>query len=205
MLSAAILAGGVARRFGGRDKSALVVDDRSILDRQVAELASLTDDILLVGGHERQGGEASWLRVGACVRVVPDRVPGCGPLGGLDTALAEARGETLLLVACDMPFVTAALLAHLAGLIVAGDAVVPHTDRGDHPLCAAYSRACRPAVIRRLADGRLAMRGLLEDLCVRRVMSHELAACGDPDRLLANVNTAEEYAHLAPRVESRQL
>ena len=51
-LSAAILAGGQARRFGGRDKGALLVDGRSIRDRQIAELATLTSDILIVGGPE---------------------------------------------------------------------------------------------------------------------------------------------------------
>ena len=40
-LSAAILAGGQARRYGGRDKSMLVVDGRSIRDRQIAELATI--------------------------------------------------------------------------------------------------------------------------------------------------------------------
>ena len=42
--SVAILAGGQATRFGGRDKSALLVDGRSILDRQLAALAPLTDE-----------------------------------------------------------------------------------------------------------------------------------------------------------------
>ena len=47
--SVAILAGGRATRFGGRDKGMLLVDGRTIRDRQVAELSSLTDDILIVG------------------------------------------------------------------------------------------------------------------------------------------------------------
>ena len=52
MASAAILAGGRASRFGGRDKSALVVGGRSILDRQVEELAQVADDVMLVVGEE---------------------------------------------------------------------------------------------------------------------------------------------------------
>src|SRR4026207_1713931 len=83
MHSVAILAGGDARRFGGRDKSALVVDGRTILERQIAELSTLTQD----------------LRV---IRREDDVVPGCGPLGevavgcagltGLRGARAPARG-----------------------------------------------------------------------------------------------------------------
>ena len=46
MLSAAILAGGRATRFGGQDKSALVVDGRTIFDRQVTELSKIAGEIL---------------------------------------------------------------------------------------------------------------------------------------------------------------
>ena len=50
MPSAAILAGGRATRFGGRPKTGIVVDGRSILDRQVGELSLVTDDLLFIGG-----------------------------------------------------------------------------------------------------------------------------------------------------------
>ena len=52
MASAAILAGGRASRFGGRDKSALIVEGLPILDRQMAALAEVTDDVMLVVGEQ---------------------------------------------------------------------------------------------------------------------------------------------------------
>lgn len=190
MPTAAILAGGRAARFGGRDKSALVIDGRSILDRQIAELLRVTDDVLVVGAEK-----------GTCtrplVRLIPDRVPGCGPLGGLDAALAAARDAVVAIVACDMPFVTAAFLNHLLDLARGADAVVPRTERGYHPLCAAYTRACHPAVARRLADRRLKMTGLLEEVRVRELTADEIDAFGDRHRLLANVNTPADYDKLA--------
>src|SRR5262249_3905399 len=99
MASAAILAGGQARRFGGRDKSALLVGGRSILERQLDVLGRLTDDILLVG--------TSAVPTPVAIRGVPDRVPFSGPLGGLDAALDAARDDRVVIVACDMPFITA--------------------------------------------------------------------------------------------------
>jgi molybdopterin-guanine dinucleotide biosynthesis protein A len=95
-----------------------------------------------------------------------------------------------------MPFVTAALLGHLAGLACDADAVVPRTGRGYHPLCAAYTQSCRPAVARLLAAGRLAMTGVLELVRLREVANSELQAFGNPDHLLANVNTAADYERL---------
>ena len=189
MHSAAILMGGGARRFGGRDKSALVVDGRPILERQIAELAQITSDILVVGGRP----PARPIR-GA--RYVADRVPGCGPLGGLHTALTEALGDATIVVACDMPYLSAVLLRHLLALTGGADGVVPRTEDGYHPLCAAYTRACIESIARRLAGGRLKMTDLFDDVRVRIVTAEEIDAFGDCRRLLANVNTPAEYSSI---------
>jgi molybdopterin-guanine dinucleotide biosynthesis protein A len=132
MWSAAILAGGRAIRFGGRDKSALMVCGRRILDWQLEALSDIADDIMLVGGREAGGPTPRTPRSGrsmASIRLVADRVAGCGPLGGLEAALDSAAGDRLVLLACDMPFVTAPFLARLLTLTDEADAVVPRTAR----------------------------------------------------------------------------
>jgi molybdenum cofactor guanylyltransferase len=188
MQSAAILAGGQATRFGGRDKSALIVDGRTILDRQIAELSSLTTDVLIVGGRLHHPS----------ARRVADLVPGCGPLGGLHAALTEARGDAVAVIGCDMPYVTAALVAYLLSLSheAEADIVVPRTERGYHPLCAVYARACLAPVAARLAQRRLRMVDLVSEVRTRVVTVEEIARFGDRHRLLANVNTPAEYAGL---------
>jgi molybdopterin-guanine dinucleotide biosynthesis protein A len=182
MTSAAILAGGRARRLDGRDKSTLHVDGRSILDRQLDALESRVNRVFLVGARTGNGRRAGLV-------VIPDRVADSGPLAGLDAALAAADPDDVLLLACDMPFITGPLIEHLIGKGTSADAVVPRTDRGYHPLCAVYRQSCRTTVRRRLMDGHLAMRDLLEDLCVLTVGARELECFGAADHLLANVNT----------------
>jgi len=206
MLSAAILAGGRAVRFGGRDKSALVVDGRTIFDRQMAELSKIAGEILLVGGTLP---ELSRPRPG--VTPVPDLMAGCGPLGGLHAALRAARSHVVVVVACDMPYVSAPFLAYLASLTGGpGDrtepaqrseaceftAVVPQTERGYHPLCAAYTRTAIEPIERRLAAGHLKMTDLLADIRLRVVTAHDIGRFGDPHQLLANVNTPAEHDSL---------
>jgi molybdopterin-guanine dinucleotide biosynthesis protein A len=127
-------------------------------------------------------------------------MPDCGPLGGLDAALAAARHDALVLVACDMPFVTSRLLGHLLALTSEADAVVPRTERGYHPLCAAYTRACQPPIAERLDRRQFRMVDFLADVRVRVVCGDELAALGDHHRLLANVNTPAEYDGLGPAI-----
>src|SRR4249919_1145201 len=98
MGSAAILAGGQATRFGGRDKSALLVDGVTILDRQLSALGTVSDDLLIVGSasareHDVRASarltatSAHEDSARAAVRGIADIVPGCGPLGGLHAAL----------------------------------------------------------------------------------------------------------------------
>ena len=189
MTSVAILNGGRATRYGGADKSALLLNGRSILEHQLEAVRAVTDDILLIGRTDSAPPPG--------VRLLADRVADAGPLGGLDTAMAEARGEAILLLACDMPGVTGEFLDALALLAPVADAIVPKTERGYHPLCAVYRRRCHPTVARRLVAGHWKMLDLLNELSVRAVETRELEAFGPPLRLLANVNTPAALDELA--------
>jgi molybdopterin-guanine dinucleotide biosynthesis protein A len=182
MTSAAILAGGQARRMGGRDKSQLQIDGRTILERQVDALYGVAGRIWLVGYRGRPPR-------GLAVTVLADRTAGRGPLGGLDAALAAAGEDDVLLLACDLPNITQPMLAHLIRRRGGADAVVPRTERGYHPLCAVYAQSCRAPVERRLEEGSLRMQDLLSELKVEYVDESELKAFGEADRLLANLNT----------------
>jgi len=186
----AILAGGRATRFDGRDKGALLVGGRSIRDRQLHELSQVADEILLVGASVAPSVP------GLTIRLVADRVRGAGPLGGLDAALAACRRDHVMIIAGDMPYVSAQLVAYLISVAEGADAVVPRTERGYHPLCAVYARGCERAVAARLASGAFAMKDLLADVRVRAVDADELTMFGDPDRLLANLNTPADLERI---------
>jgi molybdopterin-guanine dinucleotide biosynthesis protein A len=120
-------------------------------------------------------------------REIPDLIPDRGPLGGLWTALSEARGEWVLIAACDMPELTADLLKGLAEAAIASeaDAVVAQTERGLHPLCGAYHRRLRGAAEAAVCQNSLKMHDFLSTV---RIMAWPV-----PDaRLLRNLNTPED-------------
>src|SRR4029453_7178516 len=116
--TAAILAGGEGRRLGGIDKSAIVIEGRSILERQPSLLRPLTPHLLLVAGGRSRVPVSD-------VPSVIDRIAGAGALGGLYTALMEAPTEQVLVIGCDMPFLTAPFVEHLVELGRHADVVVP--------------------------------------------------------------------------------
>lgn len=186
MWSAAILAGGQARRLGGADKSALEVGGRSILARQLALLRPLTPHILIVTNDAKRYR-------GAGVTVTEDCIDGAGALGGLYTALVEAPTDRVVVMACDMPFLTTPFLSRLAALGDGVDAAVPRDARGLHPLCAAWARTAAPHLRARIDAGRLRVVDALAGLDVREMGPDELAAFDPDDRLLMNVNTPDDY------------
>ena len=188
MPSAAILSGGRASRLGGRDKGAMLVGGRTIRERQIAELGGVARDIMIVGGPNEAPP--------AGVRWIPDRLAGLGPLAGLDAALRAAAEEPVIVLACDMPYVRAALLRALLGWLGDFDAVVPRTERGYHPLCAVYSRRCLPAVTEALAARRLRLIDLLKRIRVRDVAGPDIEAFGPRTELLANINTPADLRGL---------
>ena len=190
-MDAAILAGGRARRFGGRDKGSLLVGGSSILDRQLAALGGLVDRVLVVGG------EPAHFR-GRPVQVVADRLPAAGALGGIYTALSEAAGDHVLVLACDLPFVSRALLGRLLELADGRhDVVVPRTPDGLQPLCAVYAHRLREAIRRQAESGRLKVKELFDPARTRELGPDELAAI-DPDaRLFLNVNSPGDLERAA--------
>jgi molybdopterin-guanine dinucleotide biosynthesis protein A len=189
-----ILAGGRASRFGG-PKGLAEVGGARILDRVAAALGEVADALLLIANDPTAAG---WL---PGVRVAGDVVTNRGALGGVHAALHHARGAALV-VAWDMPFVPAALLAELRAM---GDAGAPaatpesRSPRGVEPLCAYYGAACLAAAEQRLRDvpeGRhVCPSTLLADVGAARLpLARVTSVYGDPDILFMNVNTPDDLA-----------
>jgi molybdopterin-guanine dinucleotide biosynthesis protein A len=195
-ISAVVLAGGEARRLGG-SKCELDVGGRALLQRSLEAARAVSDDVLLLPGRrELPAGLAG----GA--RCVPDLPGGAGPLAALCAGLAAARHPWCLALACDLPFVTPALIERLLAEVAPGvDAVVVATADGSQPFPGLYGRHLAPLVAERLRADRRSVRGLLDAVRVRTLIPADLAPF-DPDlRSLRNVNTPAELA--LARAEAR--
>jgi molybdopterin-guanine dinucleotide biosynthesis protein A len=190
---AAILAGGQARRLDGRDKGALPVAGVRVIDRQLEALRPLTSRIVIVGGPPDRYGDVG-------VPVVPDLLPDVGPLGGLYTALHGAS-ERIIVLACDLPFVSSPFLRYLLEAGRDADVTVPRTTAGLHPLCAAYAAGAAPLIRRLIDEGVRRVQEALGSLRLHVVEGAALAA-HDPDgRLLHNINTPDDYARAIALIE----
>jgi molybdopterin-guanine dinucleotide biosynthesis protein A len=185
----AILAGGASSRFGGTPKGLETVAGARIIDRVAAALRTVASDVLLVSSAPEAKG---WLDDARVCRDVRD---GRGSLVGIHAAIACARAPVIV-VAWDMPFVSADLLALLrdrgAG---AAHAVIPVTPTGPEPCCAWYAPAALPAIDAMLDAGEFRLGALIDHLpSVEIVTPAEIKKLGDPARLFFNINTPTDLA-----------
>ena len=130
--AAVLLAGGRSRRMG-RDKALLpLADGRLLWQRQLAVLEELQPAELFISGPERPGFPTSVVRL-------EDTAPGLGPLSGIATALRAMRSARLLVLAVDLPAMTADFLR---GLLVNDRGMIPQTSDGYFEgLAAVYPKA----------------------------------------------------------------
>ena len=106
--AAVLLAGGKSSRMG-RDKAALPVNGEPLWQRQLAILRATQPAELFISGKS----DGPYADCG--VEILADEIPGCGPLGGIATALRRCKSERLLVLAVDMPAMTAEFLRALLG------------------------------------------------------------------------------------------
>lgn len=131
----------------GRNKALLPLAGRSLIEHVLVRLEGLGDEIFITTNLPK---DYSFLGL----RLVSDLVPGVGAFAGLHTSLATARGRSVLVVACDMPFISRPLLEHLVGLAPQADVVIPRHGDNYEPLHAVYNRRnCLPTLENTLAAG----------------------------------------------------
>ena len=182
-IEAFILAGGASSRMG-TDKSQLLLEDQTFVERIAATLLTVTDSIRLVGG--RENSELS---------TVPDVYPQWGALGGLHAALSACRRDWAIVVACDLPFVTSELFRSLASHRGHHDAVVPmQPDGRPQPLAALYRiDPCARRATELIEAGRRRPLDLLESVNTRWVDFTEIANLDQAQTFFVNINTPDDY------------
>ena len=184
-VSGVILAGGESRRLG-RDKALERIGDQTLIERVVGCVAPVSAEVIVVVASPPK---AAALPLPAEVRVVSDRYPRCGSLGGILTGLSASREPWILLVACDMPFLDPRLMRRLMAMRRGVDAVVPCLEGRPEPLHALYSKACLEPMERMLQGGLLKIAPLFEMVRVRYVDERTIDRIDPNHRSFFNVNS----------------
>jgi molybdenum cofactor guanylyltransferase len=184
-VSAAIMAGGKSTRMG-QDKAWIELDGEPLIARVASVLAEVADEVIVVAN------DARYESLG--LRVVRDRYPTGGALGGIATGVGAATHDTVLVAACDMPFLSADVWRLLLGHAGEADVVIPRIGGEYETLHALYTKTCVPQMARAIAENRLRVISFFDQVRVLAVEEPELRAVDPTLRAFTNVNTPEELA-----------
>jgi molybdopterin-guanine dinucleotide biosynthesis protein A len=181
-----ILAGGKSSRMGC-DKALLEIAGVSLIARATRLLQSVTSDTKIVASPS--------LYSSLGFPLVADDWPGCGPLGGIATALRVSKTPWNLVVACDLPYLTKAWLDLLIerALKSKADAVVPMNERGAEPLCAMYHKNAENRIRAAVEGGVRKITDSFADLRVEYLEPSEWKAFASEGLLFKNINSPADY------------
>lgn len=189
MLTVAIQAGGESRRMG-KDKALLPFLGKPLIVRILERVKPIADEVLVTTNHPE-----SYQFLG--LPLYSDLTPGRGALGGLLTALSAASQPAVIVIACDMPFISPSLLTAEHQLMVESnaDAVIPHLDGGVEPFHAVYRRAgCLPAIQAALEADKWRADAWFSQAEIVLMRESQIRPY-DPQLLsFSNINTPEELA-----------
>ncbi|PYT67229.1 MAG: hypothetical protein DMG39_24710 [Acidobacteria bacterium] len=195
-----VMAGGASTRFGF-DKARAELNGEIMLVRMCKVLTEVTGSASVVApfGRYREFGE----------RIVDDRWPGQGPLGGILTALMHARARNhehawCLIVGCDMPFLTREWLTYLKDRAVASNAgvVAPQSPAGFEPLCACWHTGATGKLQYAFENGIRKVTEAMKRVSMEVVEERDWARFDEAGRLFWNMNTPAEYEEARRFVEA---
>ena len=178
--SAVLLAGGRSRRMG-RDKALLETGGRTLLEHQLATLRRLMPKEMILSCRSDQ----DYAPCG--VRIVRDKHGDCGPLGAIASCLEESPSGRIVVLAVDMPAMTAAYLGTLLDFSPA--TVIPARAEGFiEPLAAVYAREFLPHALQSLSRREFAMgRSIRSAIAQGSAIARPISP--DEEPLFANWNT----------------
>ena len=183
-----VLGGGKSRRMGC-DKRRLEWEGEPFLDRAIRLMSMLFDEVIVVTAQKDY--DCSHL----AVRVVTDKIPRKGSLGGLYTGLIEAKNPVVFVVACDMPFLQIDCISRICLFSDIDDVLVVKLSSGIQPLHGRYSKRCVPIIERMIQKDDLKIQNLVADSSLKvEIIEETVFDDIDPyRRSFMNINTPADF------------
>jgi len=173
-----VLAGGKSSRMG-QDKSLMLLDGTTLVERAVRQLQPILDEVF-VGGSDLE--KLAFLGL----NVIPDEAPDQGPLMGIVSCLAASRFDLSFVTGCDIPEVHQGLVEKMITEADGFDLVIPRSADGRlEPLFAVYRKTVLEPARALLAEGNRRITDLLPRVKAKHVEM--------PGGWYRNLNTMEDY------------
>lgn len=180
-----ILSGGQSSRMK-KNKAFLLLNEKTFIEETIEKLKTIVDEVIVVTNEPDLYKDLS-------AHVVTDIIPQMGPLSGIHAGLTYATNEYSFIVACDMPFISTELGAHLLSVSKGFDVVVPQIGEFLQPLHAVYGKGCIKPIEELLANDRRRIVAFYPSVKVNYIGNQTIGQfVSDQDKTFYNVNTPAE-------------
>jgi molybdopterin-guanine dinucleotide biosynthesis protein A len=193
-VAAFLLAGGASSRMG-REKGFLEFAGEPLIVRTARMIEPLVTEVTVVGPPERYAALG--------LRAIADQKFSGGegkeavrtPLVGIATALSGTKMPWNLILACDLPYLTAAWLDWLLARAVDSSAqiVMPRTSRGLEPLAAVYRLECAAPIVAALERGIRKVTDAMAEFRMECLLENDWNKIDPEGRVLRNMNSPKDY------------
>jgi molybdopterin-guanine dinucleotide biosynthesis protein A len=187
-----ILAGGASKRMQ-RDKAALLYRGQTQLERAFELAGRHVGEVFVSLRADQVSDPARAQRP-----MIVDVGEGKGPIVGIRSALSAHPSAAWLVLACDLPFLSDAMIEWLLRQRDPSALATAYKSAHDglpEPLCAIWEPAAAPVLAEYQAAG---------GHCPRKFLMRHAARLIDPPdpRALDNINTPEEYSQALAALDS---
>ena len=191
-LSTAVLAGGKSKRTNGKNKSFLLYENKTFIDRILEEL-SVFDEVLISVGNDKSKENYSHLPY----TLVVDEFEEIGPLGGIYSCLKQCRNEYLFVCATDMPALKKELIQFMSEFISSDyDCFILTSGSQVQPLCTIYRKSLIPLIEELFKQNRYSPLAVFDNSRVKYIPL-EYSCFGES--VLTNINYLSDMDNLPGR------
>ena len=193
-VAAFILAGGMSSRMG-REKSLLEFAGEALIIRMARMVDPLVTGVTVIGPPERYAGMGLRVIADQDLGVRKGIEPVRTPLIGIATALTATTMTWNLIVACDLPYLTAPWLDWLLDFTADSNAqiIIPRTSRGLEPLAAAYRKECAAPIVAALDRGVRKVTDAIAEFRMKCLLESDWRKLDPEGRVLKNMNAPSDY------------
>lgn len=184
-LGVLILAGGKSKRMSYNDKARLAFYQDTFLNHIHKQFANFPNTYISIRKEE------SYADIHGLKLV--DEYEGIGPLSGIVSAFHQSDIDTFFTIACDMPFIRAALVDELLTYLHGYDGVFVREGRYLHALGGIYTRKMLPVMESHIVQGEYALQRCIQECNVHSIDIHALSCT---TKEFENINTIEDYQRL---------
>ena len=171
----------------GRDKARLEIAGQTLLTRQIALVRDAGAREVFIS--VRMGVDHA---AAGCV-VLVDKFPDAGPLAGIERALEASTSALLLVLAVDMPAMSAALLGRLIACCTEISGAIPRTKDGVEPLAAIYPKSAMDRLTLELGRGKTPGARWFADECVALGLARFVEVTEAESGCFASCNSPEDF------------